>query len=70
VILIPGLFRLKEWAYAGLAIDLVGATYSNICVEGWQIGMLFMLLPFLLGTLSYIYYRKLQATRSNNVTHA
>jgi len=59
VILIPGFPRLKEWAYAGLAIDLIGATYSNICVHGWQIGMLFMLVPFTLGTLSYLYYHRL-----------
>ena len=32
VILIPGLPRLKEWAYAGLVIDLVGALYSHIAV--------------------------------------
>ncbi|MEO6148646.1 MAG: DoxX family protein, partial [Mucilaginibacter sp.] len=27
-ILIPGFSRIKEWAYAGLAFDLAGATYS------------------------------------------
>ncbi|HYG51287.1 MAG TPA: DoxX family protein [Flavobacteriales bacterium] len=27
VILIPGLILLKEWAYAGLMFDLVGAAY-------------------------------------------
>ena len=30
VILLPGYPRLKEWAYAGLVIDLAGATYSII----------------------------------------
>src|SRR5215212_11317403 len=29
-ILIPGFPRIKEWAYAGLVFDLVGATYSII----------------------------------------
>ena len=29
-ILIPGYPRLKEWAYAGLAFDLIGATYAQI----------------------------------------
>lgn len=28
-ILLPKLPRLKEWAYAGIAIDLIGATYSH-----------------------------------------
>jgi hypothetical protein len=58
VILIPGFPRLKEWAYAGLFIDLVGATYSNICVTGVDPGLLFMVLPFGLGTLSYIFYHR------------
>ena len=58
VILIPGFPRLKEWAYAGLFIDLVGATYSNICVTGVAPGLLFMVLPFGLGTLSYIFYHR------------
>ncbi|SMG65112.1 conserved hypothetical protein, partial [methanotrophic bacterial endosymbiont of Bathymodiolus sp.] len=29
-ILIPGFPRIKEWAYAGLTFDLVGAMYSSI----------------------------------------
>ncbi len=31
-ILIPGFPRLKEWAYAGLTIDLVGAIMSHLFV--------------------------------------
>lgn len=60
-ILIPGFPRLKEWAYAGLFFDLIGATYSGICVEGVKPAMLFMLLPFTLGALSYVYYHKKRA---------
>src|SRR6476619_1404237 len=46
-ILIPGYPRLKEWAYAGLFFDLIGAIYSvtSIGQEGWQ----FILLPLGLG---------------------
>ena len=58
VILLPGLPRLKEWAYAGLFIDLVGATYSQICVEQFKPGILFMLLPISLLFLSYALYHK------------
>ena len=29
VILLPGLRRLKEWAYAGMTFDLLGASYSH-----------------------------------------
>jgi hypothetical protein len=27
--LVPGFPRLKEWAYAGVAIDLIGAAWSH-----------------------------------------
>ncbi len=57
-LVIPGFPRIKEWAYAGLFFDLIGATYSNLCVDGLQPGMAFMLLPFTLGTLSYVFYHK------------
>ena len=58
VILIPGFARLKEWAYAGFFFDLVGATYSALAVSGFVPQMLIMLIPFGLGTLSYLYHRK------------
>ena len=57
-ILIPGYPRLKEWAYAGLFYDLLGATYSSIALDGLQVQQLFMVLPFTLFTLSYTYYHK------------
>ena len=60
-ILIPGFPRLKEWAYAGLFFDLLGATYSGIAAQGFQLPMLFMVLPFGFEALSYIYYHKRQA---------
>ncbi len=64
-ILIPGYPRIKEWAYAGLCFDLIGATYSNICVDGLQPGIAFMLLPFSIGTLSYVYCHKRMNTIVN-----
>jgi uncharacterized membrane protein YphA (DoxX/SURF4 family) len=65
-ILIPGFPRIKEWAYAGLAFDLIGATYSVISTNGLDASMLFMLLPFTVGTLSYIFHhKKLQNTTAN-----
>lgn len=64
VLLIPGLARLKEWAYAGFFFDLVGATFSALAVNGFMPPMLFMLIPFGLGTFSYIYHhKKLQETK-------
>jgi len=57
-IVVPGFPRLKEWAYAGLFFDLAGAVYSGLAVGGFDPLMLVMIIPFGLGTLSYIYYHK------------
>lgn len=57
-IVVPGFARIKEWAYAGLVFDLLGATYSIIAsgesVAAWG----FMIIPLALATGSYIYYHK------------
>jgi len=59
VILIPGLNRsIKEWAYAGLFFDLIGATYSAISKEGFQLPILFMVLPIGFLFLSYYLWHK------------
>ena len=34
VVLAPKLPRAKEWAYAGMAIDLVAALVSHVAVDG------------------------------------
>lgn len=60
-ILIPGLNRLKEWAYAGLFFDLVGATYSGLAVGGFQAPILFMILPLGFLFLSYYLWHKRKA---------
>jgi DoxX-like family len=57
-ILVPGFPTIKEWAYAGLFYDLVGATYSNIATDGFAPGIFFMVLPFTFIALSYILYHK------------
>lgn len=57
-ILIPDNPRLKEWAYAGLTFDLIGATYavaaSGKAVENWVPMLVFIALGF----DSYYYYHK------------
>ena len=59
VILIPGLKKLKEWAYAGLFFDLAGAVYSGIAVAGKVDPMMFTLLIWIVpGVLSYILWSK------------
>ena len=55
-ILIPGFPRIKEWAYAGFAFDLIGAIYSikSVKQDGWQ----FLFIPLALGALSYYFYHR------------
>ena len=57
-ILIPGFPKIKEWAYAGLFFDLIGATYSGIALGGFQPQILFMLPPIVFLFLSYFLYHK------------
>lgn len=57
-ILVPGFPRLKEWAYAGLAFDLIGALYSITVVAGVGGGTFFMLLVIAFCFASYILYHK------------
>lgn len=57
-ILLPGIPRVKEWAYAGFFFDLFGATYSQIASDGFMLSILFMLLPFIFWGISYAYYHK------------
>jgi uncharacterized membrane protein YphA (DoxX/SURF4 family) len=57
-ILIPGYPRIKEWAFAGLFFDLVGATYSIISLGAPPANWIFMVLPLSLGVGAYIFYHK------------
>jgi len=57
-VLMPGLRNLKEWAYAGLFFDLLGAAYSAIAVGGFQAPVLFMALPIGLLFASYFLWHK------------
>lgn len=59
IILIPGLKTVKEWAYAGLFFDLLAAVYSSIAVAKTVDPMMsFMLVWFVPGILSYIFWKK------------
>jgi len=67
-ILIPGYHRLKEWAYAGLVFDLIGATYSIIAAGQPAGSWAFMILPLSLAAASYIFYHKRLKARSADST--
>ncbi|HEY0433707.1 MAG TPA: DoxX family protein [Chitinophagaceae bacterium] len=72
VILIPGLDKIKEWAYAGLFFDLIAAVYSGIALSGTVDPMMaFMLVWFVPGILSYIFWKKtMTLTATPNVGYS
>jgi len=62
-ILVPGYPRVKEWAYAGLSFDLLGATYcilaSGMPLPNW----IFMVIPLGIALGAYAFYlKRLKAT--------
>ncbi len=58
-LLVPGFPRIKEWAYAGMFFDLTGAVYSGLSVGGFHPQMLVMLVPFVLGAISYVFHHRM-----------
>lgn len=62
VVLLPGLERVKEWAFAGLTFDVSGALYSHHSVgdppSAWLAAAIAL---FLVGS-SYVAYRRGRAT--------
>lgn len=59
-ILVPGYPRIREWAFAGLMIDLAGATYCIAATVG-ATAALSMALPLALGVLAYIFHQRRQS---------
>ena len=57
-ILVPGFPRIKEWAYAGLSFDLIGATYL-VAAAGKPVSYWIpMVIILAIGAASYIFYHK------------
>lgn len=63
-ILLPGHPRIKEWAYAGLVFDLLGATWSIAAAGQPLANWIGMLLPLLLAAGSYTWYHKRNVANS------
>ena len=59
-ILLPLPRTLKEWAYAGIFYDLLGAFYSHIAFGDGPDMWAGFIIGFVLIAVSYIYYHKLQ----------
>ncbi len=57
-ILVPGFPRLKEWAYAGLAFDLIGAFYSHLSVGDPPTMLILPLIGLSLVFASYFLYHR------------
>jgi hypothetical protein len=56
-VLVPGFQRLKEWAYAGLVFDVIGALYSHLLVGDSPSGWMPALIGLVLVGGSYLFYR-------------
>ena len=52
--------KMKEWAYAGFAIDFIAAFVSICCVDGFNAILVAPLIAMILLVLSYVYYNKLK----------
>jgi len=59
VLIIPQIpKRIKEWAFAGFAIDFICALISFIAVDGLTVFILFPVIALIILSLSYFAYRK------------
>jgi DoxX-like protein len=58
VMLVPGLRRLKEWAFAGLTFDLSGALYSHLSVGDGPGSWMPAVIGILLVGSSYLLHRR------------
>jgi hypothetical protein len=63
VVVVPQLNRLKEWAYAGLVFDLVGAIYSALMVSGFEPALLIMFVALGVVLTSYWLWHKRKASQ-------
>jgi hypothetical protein len=57
-LLIPGFPRVKEWAYAGLFLDMISAVYSFYATHTLTIETSGMAVFFGLGIASYVFHHK------------
>ncbi len=62
-VLFPRFPRLKEWAYAGLAFDVIGAFYSHMSVGDPLSVAIFPLIALALILGSYFLYRSTTPSR-------
>ena len=56
-VLVPGLPRIKEWAFAGLTFDVTGALYSHLSIGDPPDAWMPALVALVLVSGSYVAYR-------------
>ena len=65
VLIIPNLPRnLKEWAYAGFAIDFIAASVSHWAVDGFNGEAIFPLIVLAILIVSYVQFQKLEKAKN------
>lgn len=57
VVLVPGVPRMKEWAFAGLAFDVAGALYSHLSIGDPPAALAPAAIALALIAGSYVAYR-------------
>lgn len=67
-VLVPGFRRLKEWAYAGLVFDLLGALYSHVSIGDPPSVWVFAIIGLLLVGGSYLLGIFLMPSQSASTT--
>ncbi|MFC4212385.1 DoxX family protein [Pedobacter lithocola] len=58
--------RVKEWAYAGFGFDFIFASISHGVVDGIGMQTYFPLIVLMILVISYIYYHKINDTKTSN----
>jgi DoxX-like family len=66
VLLVPMVpARIKEWAYAGFAINLVSAIIAHLSINDRGLAFVPSTLTSVLWAASYFFWRRVQASRVN-----
>jgi hypothetical protein len=58
-------YMIKEWAYAGFAINLVSAIIAHLAISDRPLAFIPSTLTSVLWAASYFFWRRLQASRAN-----
>ncbi|MEP6848146.1 MAG: DoxX family protein [Acidobacteriota bacterium] len=64
-VVLPRFPRLKEWAYAGIVFDLIGALYSHLSVGDPASFWIFPVVGLTLAAGSYTFWRRSSAVQSS-----